>query len=126
MAPLCHTTEFDPLLSLDCAGLEGGPQSCHLATLVLVRQGHFFMGGGSHEGHFHDEEEEGEEPSLDFSSPFAFARHMNTVDWISDQDPSMYYCLTLLLSGKIPKLTFANIPFSQQEEKEWDRRTWML
>ena len=83
MAPLRHTAEFDPLLSLDCAGLEGGPQYCHLATLVLVRQGHFFMGGGSHEGHFHDEEEAGEEPSLDFSSPFAFARlmkQMNTVD----------------------------------------------
>lgn len=34
MAPLCYAAKFDPLVSLDCARVEGmGIKFCHLATL---------------------------------------------------------------------------------------------
>ena len=42
MAPLRYAAKFDPFLSLDCAGVEGGGRNpikskfCHLATLYLA------------------------------------------------------------------------------------------
>ena len=35
MAPLRYTAKFDPFLSLDYAGVEGGGKFCHLATLLF-------------------------------------------------------------------------------------------